>query len=172
MDRQQAEAEYAAAAERAQVHGLTVVADGYGVDGTHYWFVPSATGGDVGDWHRVWIAGGRFQCSCSGGQHGKVCMHKAVARMRYQVEEAALQQAEAQAREPKPARTDGRVVTYDGRPGRGSRCASCSKSFTQGEHIVLLNGAAFHEQCVASTQLPGDDAPVACDNKPFSIFKQ
>jgi hypothetical protein len=172
VDRQQAEAEYAAAMERAQAQGVSVVAEGYGVDGTRYWFTPSAAGGDAADWHRVWIAGGRFQCSCSGGQHGKVCMHKAVARARYLIEEGALQKAEAEQWTP-PVEPRPFTVEYEAKRGRLSACSKCRAAFAAGERITLRGtGVAWCMLCSTEPTAPGADAPVHRTNSGFSIFKQ
>jgi hypothetical protein len=176
MSQQTPQQEYERALERATAAGLSVVADGWTGAGERVYFVPSSQ--DNRHWYHVVVERDGFHCSCAQGTDGRgthYCTHRALARQAYLQEAHGLQQAEERAREPKPARTDGRVVTYDGRPGRGSRCASCSKSFTTGENIALVDGKAYHPLCADTTapgSRPGDDAPVARDNKPFSIFKQ
>lgn len=169
MTREDVEAAYAAALERATALGLSVVADGYGGDGTHYWFVPSAS--DPGaDWHRVWVDGGRLHCTCAGGQHGQVCQHKALARQRYTQEEQVLKHAEARQHEPRESRPS-RVFQYDGRRRNGS-CGTCGVPFELGEDLVLFGDKAYHVDCVPgqTSGHPGDDA-LRRNDKPFTMMK-
>jgi hypothetical protein len=151
-DRQALEADYARALSRAQERGVAVVAEGDGVDGVRYWFVPSVTSGPDADWHRVWIAHRQLQCSCGGGQHGQICLHKAVVRAQIAAEAQAVQRAEERQHAARPT---GRVVANEPRRGRATRCYACDLDFDPGAEVVLLRGQAYHLWCQPS----GDTAP-------------
>jgi hypothetical protein len=153
---------YATALERAQAAGLSVVASGTGAtDGRRYLFVCSERGGPDGDWHRVWADNSRLQCSCHGGRHGKVCMHKAVARevlKSEQHEQAALARAEAEQRVPRDVAA--RSVRFAPGPGRTTSCSTCAVPFEDGELIDLVGRYAYHPACRRPATLMRSAGPV------------
>lgn len=165
MTREELRRDYEAALQRAEARGVDVSAVGYGQDGTRYWFVPSATDPD-GDWHRVWVSDGRFNCTCEGGSHGKLCMHKAVARRQYIAEERQ-EQPEPQA----PPTRVSRPMAYDGRR-KNNTCVGCGARFEVGEDLVLSDQGAYHyPMCAPTTTHDAPGTGAVRRTQAFSILK-
>jgi hypothetical protein len=172
---------YQKALQRAEREGVRVIGMGTeewfdnGVKCT-VWFVssghPSADG--AVEYYTVKLIDGEreMSCDCTAGQFRKVCKHRCVV---HQLLSQSTQKQEA----PKQmTRTQSvvRLVQFDGRKGRGSKCAQCGKAFVTGEWIALEGAQALHDKCVAQDQAttsghPGDTAMMRRNTRAFSMMK-
>lgn len=171
MDRNGLQAEYERALARAAKAGLSVVADGYTADGQRVYFIPSSKNEAI--WYHVVLTDAGFKCSCAQGTDGQgahYCTHRALARQAHVQEDVQQEQAAPKATR---AQSAGYTVTYDGRKGKGSKCAACGEQFAIGERITLSDGQAFHTTCVTQDQTghPGDTAYPRRSNRAFSLMK-
>jgi hypothetical protein len=92
MTQQTQQDQYTKALERAHAAGLKVQGCG---QWTHEQgglpFVVVGSASELGRFHIVTVHAGRLACDCQAGQHGRMCMHRAVAR-----EELAREAREAE----------------------------------------------------------------------------
>ena len=148
------------------------------------WFVssghPSADG--AVEYYTVKLLRGEttMTCDCTAGQFGKVCKHRVVVHQLLAKaapkQEAPKQEAPKQEapKQTTPAQSVVRLVQYDGRPGKGSKCAQCGGAFPRGEWIALQGGQALHDKCAArpaTSTRETDTAMMRCNNKPFSMMR-
>jgi hypothetical protein len=87
--------QYSRALARAQAAGLKVLGRGTWTNGATFHVVTSAS--EAGRFHLVTQHSGRLSCDCVAGQHGRMCLHRAIVHEQIERERQAEDEQKAQA---------------------------------------------------------------------------